>query len=56
MRKLAPRFVFKTNDMEDMIRKIEEALKYDKVDYAKQLKNLTWKALGEKLAKAISSG
>jgi len=56
MQKLVPKFVFRTDDIEDMNRKIEEALKYESIDYSKQLKNLTWKALGEKLAKAISSG
>ncbi len=54
MRKLAPRFVFREGDIGEMNRKIEEALKCEKVDYRKILKDLTWKALGEKLSRAIS--
>ncbi len=53
MKKLAPRFVFKEGDIGDMNRKIEEALKCEKVDYGKILKDFTWKALGKKLNKAL---
>ncbi len=53
MKKLAPRFVFRENDIDDMNLKIEEALKCEKVDYRNILKEFTWKALGERLSRAI---
>ncbi len=53
MKKLAPRFIFREGDVEDMNRKIEEALKCEKVDYSKILKEFTWKALGDRLSTAI---
>ncbi len=53
MKRLAPRFVFREGDIEDMNRKIEEALRCERVDYENVLKKLTWKALGEKLSRAI---
>ncbi len=53
MKKLAPRFVFNAGDIDDMSLKIEEALKYEKVDYRKVLKEFTWKSLGERLSRTI---
>ncbi len=53
MKRLAPRFVFRENDINDMNHKTEEALKCEKVDYGKILKAFTWKALGDKLSRAI---
>ncbi len=55
MRKLAPRFVFRENDIDDMNEKIEEAMKYEKVDYGKMLKEFTWEALGNRLSRAIET-
>ncbi|MBI2135131.1 glycosyltransferase [Candidatus Woesearchaeota archaeon] len=48
-----PNLMYRQNDIEDIAKKINAALKIKKVDYSGQLKKLTWSYLGGELDKAI---
>ncbi|MAE42693.1 hypothetical protein CMO93_02895 [Candidatus Woesearchaeota archaeon] len=48
-----PQLLFKQNNSEDFIKKIELALKIKNVDYSQQLKDLTWNKITKKLHNAV---